>query len=574
MASAFRWFLALIFFVPLQVWAEPLRYEINGLDGDLKTNAKSYLETLPPIEAKDFKAVSYEIHGAISNSLIALGYYKPVISMALSKDKPDQLNIDIQPGHPVLVRSLNIDLQGDAADDGAFKRLLESFPIKEGDVLNHASYESGKSQLNDLSLVRGYFDNRMTKHSIHVYPDMNAADIHIVLESGTRYRFGDIHYGSMSDSTRTLINTMINFDRGKPYRSGKLSNLNRNLSATGYFREIDIRPLRDQAKDYEVPIYIGVFPKTAHELETGIGFSTDEGPRLSLSWDKPWLNDKGHSISNKLAISQINAEISSSYKIPAGNPLRDYYTLDVGYQKKTQDDTDSQRLTGAVHRWKKRPNQWDRDLFFRIEYEDFTQGEQTGHNLLLIPGIAFNRRKVFGRDGLDPQRGYLANVKLELSNRLWGSDTNFVKLWGRTKGLYTFREKHRFIGRAEQGGIWVSSVSDLPPSIRFFTGGDQSVRGYNFESISPKDSAGKLTGAKYLSAFSTEYDYEFIEKWRLALFVDAGTATNDYRDGWKVGSGFGIRWVTPLGPLKLDMAFALSEKDKPWRIHFTMGPDI
>ena len=65
-----------------------------------------------------------------------------------------------------------------------------------------------------------------------------------------------------------------------------------------------------------------------------------------------------------------------------------------------------------------------------------------------------------------------------------------------------------------------------------------------------------------------------LEDWRLAGFVDFGTATNDFSEPVSVGSGVGLRWITPVGPIRLDLAFALSEPGKPWMIHFSMGPDI
>lgn len=574
MVPTLRCFFVFFLCLTVPVQAASLQYEINGLDSELKKNAELYLDALPAIDEKTKRQFIPKIYDALQNALMALGYYNPEIILTPDNEKSDQLNIDITPGNPVIVRSLQIDLRGDAADDQAFRRLQKELPIREGDILNHGHYESLKSSLTDLTLARGYFDADMSEHSIQVHPDQLVADIHITLDSGPRYKFGETHYGPMSEATRKLIGTMINFQPGKLYLSGLLSKLNSSLSSTGYFSQIDIRPLKDLVQNYEVPIHVGVVPKTAHEIETGIGFSTDEGPRLSLTWDKPRINEKGHSISNSLALSRVNQEISSRYKIPTGNPLKDYLTLELGYKNKTQDDTESELISASIHNWKKRDDSWDRDIFFRVEYEDYTQGTQKGSDLLLIPGIAFNRRKVYGADGLDPHYGYNSNIKFEGASQRLGSDADFFKLWTRTKALTTVYKKHRFIGRIEQGAIWTNDIRDIPPSIRFFTGGDQSVRGYAYESISPKDKDSKLTGAKYLTAASAEYDYEFVEKWRLALFIDSGTATNNYQDPWKAGAGFGIRWVTPLGPLKFDLAFAVSEPDTPWRIHFTMGPDI
>ena len=160
------------------------------------------------------------------------------------------------------------------------------------------------------------------------------------------------------------------------------------------------------------------------------------------------------------------------------------------------------------------------------------------------------------------------------SDPLWASDTRFVKIWGRTKWLRTYASKHRLIFRAEQGALLWGNLSEIPASQRFFTGGDQTVRGFGYESISPLDSSGKLSGALNVSAGSLEYNYQVAPKWRIATFVDAGTATNDYTDAWKIGTGIGGRWLTPVGQLRFDLAFGVSEQQVPYRLHFALGPEL
>lgn len=160
------------------------------------------------------------------------------------------------------------------------------------------------------------------------------------------------------------------------------------------------------------------------------------------------------------------------------------------------------------------------------------------------------------------------------SDPTWGSDTRFVKVWGRTKWLRTYASKHRLIFRAEQGALLWGNLSEIPASQRFFTGGDQTVRGFGYESISPLDSSGQLSGALNVSVGSLEYNYQVAPKWRIATFVDTGTATNDYTDQWKIGAGIGGRWLTPVGQLRFDLAFGVSEEQVPYRLHFALGPEL
>ncbi|WP_257281574.1 MULTISPECIES: autotransporter assembly complex family protein [unclassified Endozoicomonas] len=550
-----------------------LTYEVKGLKDGQKRNAERFLQTLPAIEPQQLPRYQSSIVEAVQKSLQALGYFQPTISMKMDDKDRDQLNIHVDPGQPVLIRTINIELKGDARKNRSFKRILKRSPLKKGAVFNSGEYEELKTTLSTQAQSLGFFDAQMQTHTVKVYPQENAADVELIFDSGKRYRFGDVVYGEIPENTRTLIQKMLTFKPGSRYQSIKLGNLNKELASTGYFQQIDIRPMRDKTVDYHVPIYIGVSPKKYHEIETGVGYSTDEGPRLSLTWDIPMINDKGHSLTNEALISAPRAELTSSYIIPYGNPLTEFYELQVGYQYKKQEDTVSNLGSTSIHKWKKNPQGWDRDLFLRIQYESYKQGLQHGESFLVIPGISMTRRHARGGK-LDPRSGYLIMSTAEFSDKYLGSDQNFVKFWGRTKGLTTLADKHRFIGRVEQGAIWINDVRKIPPSIRFFTGGDQTVRGYDYESISPKDADGKLTGAQYMTALSMEYNYQFLEHWRAAVFVDHGTATNDYRDDWKTGAGFGIRWITPLGALRFDVAFAVSEPDTPYKLHFTMGPEI
>ena len=393
---------------------------------------------------------------------------------------------------------------------------------------------------------------------------------HLTLDSGRRYRFGVLQYINETSVTRRLVETIKNFREGDAYDATKVVKFYNDLTATGYFKHVDVQPLRDKAQNYSIPVRIEASPRRSHEVEAGIGFSTDEGPRFSLGWNKPWVNDRGHSFSADTYLSTKRTELSTSYQIPRGNPLLDFYSLQTGYQHKNIEDTNSELYSAALHQWHKVPKGWNRDWFIRIEAENYDQASDRDNSLLLLPGLALNRKNATG--SLNPLRGTAHDLKIELSPGISGPESRFIKVWGRTKWLDTFASRHQFLARLEQGATWVRSVSDLPPSLRFFTGGDQTVRGYSYETISPKDSQGKLTGGRYLSVVSLQYAYKLVDKWWLALFTDSGTSTNDYKDAWKVGSGLGVRWITPLGPVRLDLAFAVSEPGSPWRLHFSIGP--
>lgn len=561
-----------ILLLSLSVSAQEVSFRLTGLKGDLKANTQVYLDQLPPIKVEQLPRFRDDIKMAVLTSLQALGYYGPEIDISIDKKRADRVLIKVKSGEPIRVRELNVSLLGDAQTDHRYSELLEQLSLRKHAIFQHDTYEKTKASLLTLALARGYFDAKYSLHQVLVHPEEHAADVNLVFDSGARYRFGELVVDSDRPVTR-ILEPLVDLEPGESFLASKVSGLSRALSSTGYFRRVEVQPqVKDADAEHRIPLSLVLRAKADNEVEVGVGFSTDEGPRVSTSWDKPWINSLGHSLQTNLKISAPKQDISVVYKIPRGNPLEHYYTVQGGYQLLDQNDTKSDRLVTSLHRFDKKTNGWLRDVFIRSELEDYTQGKQEGRTFLLMPGVSYSRTRVKG--GLDAYWGDTQTATLELSEPAWGSDVRFVRLFGRTKWLRTIAEGQRFIARAEQGAVWVDEVYDLPPSLRFFTGGDMTVRGFSYQSITPVDENGDRLGAKYATALSLEYDYKIAEKWRLATFVDTGTATNDYSEDWKVGTGVGVRWQTPVGPVRVDLAFGVSEDQVPMRIHFTLGPEL
>ncbi|MGL5949274.1 MAG: autotransporter assembly complex protein TamA [Aeromonas sp.] len=551
--------------------AESLTYKVSGVKGKNKKNVQAYLGTLPAYAPRQYRKAKEKIIQSVTDALQVYGYYQPTITLARDEEKPSQVKIEIKLGKPVLVRRLDILVRGDASSDLVYSALFDDLPLKEGKAFHHASYESLKADFGSLGLARGYFDAKLVTSTVKISPEEHSADVFILFDSGKRYRFGDVRYQATPEALK-LIKPLLNFQPTDPYLALKLAELSQDVSSTKLFKAVDIKPLLTAARDGAVPIAINLTNRDQHEIETGIGVSTDVGPRLSTTWEKPWINRYGHRLFATAQLSQPEAQLSFDYQIPVGNPLRDYYSIQSGYQYKDLNDTQASLTKLGIHRWALRPESWDRDVFLRVEHESYTQGLDEGSSVLFIPGISWSRLRV--RGGTLPDWGDRQQLTLEFSEPMWGSDIRFVRAWGRSKWLRTLAANHRFLLRAEQGWMEGDDISLVPPSLRFFTGGDQTVRGFGYENISPKDAEGNLSGGRYTSAASVEYNYRLSEKWLAALFVDTGTATLDYSEAWKVGTGIGVRWVTPVGQVRIDFAVGVSEQDKPFQLHFALGPEL
>lgn len=153
------------------------------------------------------------------------------------------------------------------------------------------------------------------------------------------------------------------------------------------------------------------------------------------------------------------------------------------------------------------------------------------------------------------------------------SDLSFIQVKNQLKLVTTLYPRVRLLTRLEGGATVVDDLAELPVSLRFFAGGDQSVRGYAYKSLGPLDN-GELVGGRYLVAGSVEGEYRFLPKWAVAVFADAGNAFDHGDYALKQSVGIGMRWISPVGPVRVDIAHPINEPARNYRLHLTIGPDL
>lgn len=561
-------------FAAVTAGAEPLRLEVEGVDGALAENVRAYIGELPEIgnvrEARAFADRSEERAGM---ALQALGHYRFDIDREVDRAGEDEgwtLRLDIDPGEPVRLREVEIRVEGDGEDDTAFADLIPRLPLREGDVLHHGEYESSRNALRSVALSRGYFDHELVTHEVQVQPSEGWADVTLVMETGKRYRLGEVRFGD-SRLDDDLLRRLVPFEPGTPYDTELIGDLNTNLNDSGYFESVRVLPEREDAEDGTIPVDANLTLREPNTVGFGIGYSTDEGARGRVSWDRPWHNEAGHQIFSDFRVSEIRQNLGTRYVIPLEDPLRDRIELRAGLQQEDLRDTFSRRAVVGIERHQLFDDGWERIQSLRLLEEEFEQADQSGHATLLLPGLSFNRTR--SRGGVDPYWGDYQSYGVEVAADQVISDVTLARFTVANKWLRRFGENHRILLRGDAGAVATEDFEQVPSSLRFFAGGDQSIRGYAYESLSPEDDRGELLGGRYMVAGSVEYNYEFRQNWRAAVFTDAGNAFSEVKDyETKVGAGFGIRWVSPVGPVRLDFAWGVSESDPPFRVHISLGP--
>lgn len=558
-------------------FAANIRLQLEGLSDPLKKNVRIQLSGINSDEVTADSRFQARVSRAVRDGLAALGYYQPQITFQLLPP-PERgrqvLKVTVVPGKPVHIAGVDVRLQGGARQDSDFQLLLTTTP-PIGSVLHHGDYEAFKKKLSSLALNKGYFDGEFTKNQLGIARNLYQAYWDIDYDSGSRYRFGKVNFvGSQINSV--YLQHLLPFRTGDDYQADKLSELNRRLLAVDWFNSVVVVPRLAQARqDKMLPVEVVVSSRSKNNIETGIGYSTDVGPRLKLSWRKPWINQYGQSFTANTSISKPEQQLDFTYKIPLlKNPLEQYYQVQGGFKRTDLNDTKANSSTVVVSRFWDLSSGWQRAINLRWSTDHFTQANNSHTTQLIYPGVMISRTR--SRGGLMSDWGDTQRYSLDYSSTLWGSGVDFLVLQAQNVWLRSIGEHHRFIVRGHLGWIETNQFTKLPPDLRFFAGGDRSIRGYKYKSISPKNAAGQQTGASKLISGSLEYQYNVSGKWWGAVFVDGGEAVNKLsQSDFKTGAGMGVRWMSPVGPVKLDIAVPVGDKTtKGVQFYVGLGPEL
>ena len=522
-----------------------------------------------PLTAAAKLARAVAVQDAINDTLKAVGYYDAEVSVMPAGEG---MAVIVAAGEPVLVDNIELQWLGENEPDRGFRP--PKFPLKKGDVLNQAAYSDYKQSVENLALSRGYYSGHWVTQRIALDLFSRKADISLAFERGPRSHFGELSFidqdGKPLDAIEPKwLQALTPFQAGDPISAKQLVALQKNLLDARYFQDVRV-DLQEENSAGLRPVIVQVDVREPNKMSVGLGYATDVGPRISVNWQRPRFNEKGHGIEASSEVSVVRQQADVRYRIPYKHPIEDTIQLLAGVLRDDIDDTQTTQTVVGVQRVIAPTKGWQRTYGLRLSEERFQrESGESGAQALLVPSVSLS--KLESRGGLDPIRGFNQQYQIETASRDFFSDADFLLLRANWRHLTTLAKQHMFLTRLELGHIISPDFSNVPPSTRFYAGGDSSVRGYDYRSISPVNAAGDSVGGQNLVAGSFEYAWRWLPAWRPAVFIDAGNA---YTGSWqplKLGAGVGIRWISPVGPVRFDIASAISEPGKPLRLHLTLG---
>ncbi|TRY33484.1 autotransporter assembly complex protein TamA [Aliiglaciecola sp. M165] len=552
--------------------------EILGVsDTQVKDNIKIHLSNLSlPKNCRMNNDLSSTLDEKISEASRAFGYYNvDVLSTQIATmEKCKKLRVSLNMGPRATIAKLNLKVEGDGASDPDFIKALNATSLRLGAPLEHSNYERLKSTLRSIALNKGYFDSAFTKNEMLVDVSSNQATVNLLFDSKKRYQFGELKIPDDLIAAE-LVKDVVPFKFAEPYRASKLGEFNQNLGQTGYFQQVVARPLVVESEDLKVPIEIVAVPKPRDIFDVGGGASTDTGPRFRFGWHRPWVNRHGHSMQADAYVSAPRQTASLEYKIPVEDPLKNYINMQLGYEAIDDNDSNIDTVSLAIQRhWANPESPWNKIGSLQYRQSTFVQAsEPEVTTRLLMPGFTLSRLR--SRGGLDINWGDLQQVTIEGASKDLLSDIDLARITYQTKWLRSFGE-HRFLARAEFGALITNEFDSVPSDLRYFAGGDQSVRGHKYRTLAPKEQTGdmELLGGKYLNVASLEYSYPVADEWRAIVFSDVGGASNEPFERLAYGFGIGASWLSPVGPIRFYLARGTGDFGNDTQFHFSMGPAL
>jgi len=552
--------------------------EVSGLQATLAGNVRAFLSIAEEEEGDEqvpserrVRRLHSEALDEIREALRPFGYYAPRIRARLTRTEEGwAARYRIRPGPPTIVRKIDIEVVGPGGEEPAVRNAVAGIELREGARLEHSAYESAKSAMYDAVYGASYLDARYKRSRLVVRPQARQAEVHLKLKTGGKYYFGDVNI-EQDVLNPEFVQRFVNFEPGDPFDTDKLLDLQLALTDSGYFDNVELRVDKEEAVNQRVPVTVVTQPTRPRRYSVGAGYGTDTGPRLSLGIEFRRINRRGHSFRADVQLSTIKNAFSTQYLIPIKNVASDNIAIAGTLQQEEIGGADTEQLILGVSRnefWRG----FQRRLYFNYQREHFDFGPGTGREEnLLYPGITLARKRA--DDPLFARKGYSVNLDVHGGDGNLLSSTSFARTLAEVRAVFPLTQRSRLLVHSEAGALLVDDFVALPPSQRFFTGGDRTVRGYDYQDIGPLNGLGANVGGRYLLAAGVEADYLLFGNFGGAVFFDVGDAFNGTPDPRKA-VGVGLRYRSPVGMIRLDFAHPLDDPNDSFRFHLSIGPDL
>ncbi|NRF68069.1 BamA/TamA family outer membrane protein [Aquincola sp. S2] len=508
------------------------------------------------------------------------GYFEPQIKVERSTGRPVRVRVLVQPGPRVRVASVRLQTEGELErrivagdrDAIALRRTLEDAgPLAVGVPFRNADWRDTKLRLATRLRGAGYAAATVADSGADVDVAARSAAVQVTLDSGPLFLAGPVQIEGLAKHDEATVRHLAGFGPGAPLTETRLLDYQDRLQKSGLFEGVSVTFDPDAATALATPVLVRLRELPLQQATAGVGFSANTGPRTSLEHTHRRLFGWAVSAHNKLEWGRDAQSWNGDfYTHPGQGFYRNLLGVQIERVRGDDDDVLSQRLRLG--------RTTDTPRLERLYFGELLRSRQSLNDGTIIDARATSANAHYVLRRLDsvllPTRGYSLSLQLGAGQAQSDAGTSgpFARVYSRFTAYWPLGADWYASGRVEAGEVIKRDAVRVPDQLGFRAGGDDSVRGYGHRELAPRRD-GKIFSGNVLLTSSVELARPISQKlpavWG-AVFVDAGRAADQWK-GFKpaLGYGVGVRWRSPIGPLKVDLAWG--EEVRKARLHLTVG---
>jgi translocation and assembly module TamA len=562
-------------------YANNNRYEVEvEAPSPLKTLLLDHLDiikwrTIARMSPAEWKRLSTQAPLQIKDLLATEGYFSPVIDIqSRQSDQQYITKFIVDPGPPTIVDNVDITFTGDILQDPGKttpspQQIRDEWSLRSGMKFTQSAWSEAKRSLLTKLLLNRYPNAAITETMANIDVKKQTASLKISVNSGATVYFGDLKIEGLQRYSESIIHNLNPIKPNEVYSQAQLLTFQNRLQESGYFRTAevtaDVKAAAQNAQATPLaPIKVKVDENHAIKLSTGAGYSTNTGMRTQLTVDHLNLFDRDWRMTSSLRLEEKLQSMSAVVKLPTTpNGYRDSANA-AASRIAIEGQTTTLTQAGVKRAWGSLKLEQYIGANVLAEHVNLDNAESS-NNYAATLGYGITLRRT--DNNLNPTKGYLFNAQFNGAPLASLASGTFLQSYFKTQAYYPITKSTQLIARAELG--MVHGKNSAPATFLFRAGGDQSVRGYGFQSLGVTE-GDAVIGGRYLATGSIELIQWLTSQWGAAIFTDFGNAANSIKDLKPVyGYGLGARWKSPVGPIGADIAYG-QETDE-YRLHFNIG---
>lgn len=508
----------------------------------------------------------------------AEGYYAATLDARLDLERqPAEIKIEVDPGPRYRLNQVSL-ISPDGGPLEVARIGLDAIGLELGQPARSAEVLEAEREIALRLAERGYPLAGVPDRRVIVDHASRTMSVTYVVDPGPRADFGEVRISGAEDLNESYVKNRLSWEPGDRFDLRELEETRKQLIRSELFTSVKIVPATEMAADGTIPILIDVVERKPRSIGAAVSWSSSEGFGAEASWEHRNLAGHAERLETTLRLSQVLIGANAALRLPdAVRPDLDVVAAAAIEREETEAFT-ARRISGSGGLEQRFSSKLSAGvgLSVSLEQEDDDEGEDA-FTLFGVPAFV---RYDGTDDPLDPSSGARADARVTPYYALFAETDYFVRSEAIASAYYAIDDEDRYVlaARGRVGTIWGAGRQELPASVRFYSGGGGSVRGYGFQELGPLDEDNDPLGGRSVIEFGGEMRMRVTETIGVVPFVEGGNVYVDmlpeiYQFDFRYAAGLGLRYYTAIGPLRLDVAVPLDrrETDDPFQFYISLG---